>query len=209
MKDKWVRWVWIVSLAFCQELNAVGPLPAPLQTQPATATLDPTLTMTSNVLPPPTNQATVTLSWGDASNTNLVVSVYQSPDLAASPGNWATLANVTNASSLTVPATGAAGFFRAVAIGQFIDLLWNYPSTAMTPSLVFNLYWRPNAGSAWTVVSQIGGTNTSARLLTGNSSGDYAMTAEYTDSLVESDLSNIVSCTNGVGGIVALKISTP
>src|ERR1041385_2468742 len=100
------------------------------------------------VAPPPAGQ-TVTLSWGDASVTNVAIELYQSTNIAEPLADWTMLATVTGTNAYTAPATSSVGLFMAAVLGEFATVGWNYPSDQMGPSLFFNLYWRPDASSAW------------------------------------------------------------
>src|ERR1041385_6919051 len=102
MKNKWVSWVCGVLLASCWRVNAIEPLPSEIHPQiiASPITVEAQGLIANVVTPPPTNQATVTLSWNAGADTNLVVNIRQSADLTAPADTWPALANVTNAGAI-------------------------------------------------------------------------------------------------------------
>src|ERR1043166_3708944 len=154
--------------------------------------------------PPPTR--TVTLSW---SSPDFAVDVRQSTDVSRPTTNWSTIASLNNTNALTLPATSSVSFFVVTATGQFMRLAWDYPVNQVSPSVVFNLYWRPNAASSWTLTTNVSGTNLSTRVYTANNSGQYTLTASNTDVREESPYSNVLSWTNSVGMNLPVRIQSP
>jgi hypothetical protein len=199
---------WFIGLLGLSETNLMGISATSTLTAPLT---DAVTTMAvaggAAAAPPGPGGPTVTLVWGDSSTTNLAVRVQQSSDLTAPVSSWPTLGVVTNANSLTVPAISPANFFTASVVGQFITVLWNYPTDQLSPSLLFKLYWRPNPVTGWVLTTTLPGTNLSAQVYTPNNSGEYALTAVSAGT--ESSFSNVASWTNSVGSGLPLQIKTP
>jgi len=157
------------------------------------------------VPPPPPSGQMVTLSWAP----DLIVNVRQSANLSVPTSTWSTLATLGDTNTMSIPATSSVSFFVVSAVGQFMKLAWDFPAELITPEVSFNLYWRPDAGSNWTLSTNIPSDTLEARVYMATASGQFALTALNADTMEESPFSNIAPFTNSVGRNLPVKITKP